>query len=187
MSNNTILFYSDYDNYDDTPYKSHYYMENRVITFNSNIGIFPSLNFWENLPTKSIITWKDLETGNLLIEYFSHVANNVIYVSDYECDIPHSIFEYDEKNQIDDFEIYYFPVKIEVANNNLAVYVWVDFDDSCWTDIDKDISDNKIIGYETLEDGYWYSVKDENVRLLCENYEGAYILKEEYEKYKNKF
>lgn len=98
---------------------------NKQILFNSTSDDFPPLSFWEMLPTKSIVHFKDKETNTMEQEIFSHVATGTVYFTDNN-NFVFQQFSYDtDAVVLPYYEIDKFPIQIDLSEKEILHYDFV--------------------------------------------------------------
>lgn len=166
-------------------------MQENIICIDKNQ--FPTLTFWKELPTNSLVHWKNIKTNEINIEKYSHVATDTVYFYTKEGFIMQKI-SYDSDSSLQDFyDESEFPIKIELSNQNKKNYVLIPT--QFFDKIIKDFHDKKIKLYDDYMDQGWGEI--ENIDYLyienCDNTisyingEGVWILYEDMLEYDPNF
>lgn len=136
---------------------------NKIITFDDDHK-FPTLSFWKELPTKSIVSWQHNETGEISKELFSHVATDTVYFYDqYDC--VHQKFSYDSDSTLQDpGELEEYPTQIEFSDEAIENYVLIPIQH--FDKILDDFKNCKVKLYEDYMDQGWGEVEIENSDYL---------------------
>lgn len=166
---------------------------NKTITFNSERNNFPTLSFWKELPTKSIVFWQNNETCQIIEEMFSHVATDTVYFYDH-FDSINQKFSYDSDSTLQDTgEFDEFPVQIEFSDEPVKNYVLIPIQH--FDQIVNDFKNDELKLYQDYMDQGWKEIEnvdylhieigDDTISYI--NGEGVWILFEDMLKYDSEF